>query len=231
MGLTLFTHLYCGPAMLCFLGLGFVVNPSSRLTNILSQHNLPKPVYILESFDSEGKIGIKKDIKKILNNVAGVYICINLVNGNMYVGSASFKRMYARFRSHLYLAASGSIIVNKAVLKYGLDNFAFVAIETLPDHLQSDKKAILALEQKYLDQLNPAYNILKIAGSVLNLKWSLAARERYSVAVLNNKERIDKVRALHLGKIVSRETRDLMSNSALNHKVSALTHLWKNVYE
>ena len=145
------------------------------------------------------------------------------MNGNMYVGSASFKRMYARFRSHLYLAASGSIIVNKAVLKYGLDNFAFVAIETLPDHLQSDKKAILALEQKYLDQLNPVYNILKIAGSVLNLKWSLASRERYSVAVLNNKERIDKLRALHLGKIVSRETRDLMSNAALNHKVSALT--------
>ena len=43
------------------------------------------------------------------------------------------------------------------------------------------------------------------------------------MAVLSNKERINKVRALHLGKIVSRETRDLMSNAALNHKVSALT--------
>ena len=131
--------------------------------------------------------------------------------------------MYARFRSHLYLAASGSIIVNKAVLKYGIENFAFVVIETLSYDLGSDKKAILALEQKYLDQLNPAYNILKIAGSVLNSKWSLAARQRYSLAVLSDKERINKIRALHLNKIVSRESRDLMSIAAQNRKVSALT--------
>ena len=75
-----------------------------------------------------------------------------------------------RFRGHLYLGGGGSKIVNKAVLKYGLNNFAFIVLETVPDSLRNDKKAILNLEQKYLDQLNPAYNIVKIAGSVLNLK-------------------------------------------------------------
>lgn len=43
------------------------------------------------------------------------------------------------------------------------------------------------------------------------------------MAVLSYKKRINKVRALHLGKVVSRETRDLMSNAALNRKVSVLT--------
>lgn len=43
------------------------------------------------------------------------------------------------------------------------------------------------------------------------------------MAVLSDKERINKVRALHLGKIVSMETRYLMSNAALNRKVSAIT--------
>ena len=67
-------------------------------------------------------------MKKTLNSVAGTYICINLENGNMYVGSAGIKRMYMRFRSHLYLLANGSKVVKNAVLKYGQKNFAFVVI-------------------------------------------------------------------------------------------------------
>ena len=43
------------------------------------------------------------------------------------------------------------------------------------------------------------------------------------MAVLSDKERINKIRALHLNKIVSRESRDLMSIAAQNRKVSALT--------
>lgn len=210
------------PANLSFISFGLVENPSSRLTNILSQHNLPKPVYILEPFysiEGRGNIGVKKT----LNNLAGVYICINLVNGNMYVGSASFKRMYMRFLGHLYLKAGGSKIVNKAVLKYGLLFLVFVVIETVSDPLGCDKKARLNLEQKYLDQLSPAYNIVKIAGSVLNLKWSLESRERHSLAILSDKERINKIRNLHLGKIVSLETRNLMRNAALNRKFSEKT--------
>lgn len=50
----------------------------------------------------------KLSVKKTLNSVAGTYICINLENGNMYVGSAGIKRMYMRFISHLYLLAQGS---------------------------------------------------------------------------------------------------------------------------
>jgi group I intron endonuclease len=199
------------------LSLGFVEKPSNRLTQIFSQHNLPKPVYILEYF------GNKTGVKKTLNNVAGVYICINLVNGKMYVGSAAFNRMFRRYRGHLYLASGGSNIVNKAVLKYGLINFAFIVIETVSAEHNQDKKAILNIEQKYLDQLNPDYNIVKVAGSVLNLKWSLESRKNLSLSILNNKERLDKIRKLHSGKILSKETRKLIQKAALNRIFSEET--------
>lgn len=41
-----------------YLGFGFVQSPSSRLSNILSKHNLPKPVYTLEFSDSPDGHGL-----------------------------------------------------------------------------------------------------------------------------------------------------------------------------
>ena len=62
------------------MNLGFVTSPSHRLSQILSSYNLKeKPVYILESN------GDPSGIKKTLNRIAGVYICINLVSGKMFV--------------------------------------------------------------------------------------------------------------------------------------------------
>lgn len=106
------------------MSLSFVVAPSSRLSQVLLTHNLKTPVYILEHCNNENMI-IKQSVKKTLNSVSGVYLCINLENGKMYVGSAYLNNMFRRFRAHLYLAASGSKIVNNSVLKYGLINFAF----------------------------------------------------------------------------------------------------------
>nr|WUR10626.1 GIY-YIG endonuclease [Elmerina hispida] len=154
------------------MSLSFVVAPSNRLSQLLLNHNLPNPVYILEHCENQKNVETKQSIKKTLNSISGVYVCINLVNGKMYVGSASLNSMFRRFRGHLYLAASGSKIVNNSVLKYGLINFAFIVIEIIPatNSAQEKKKVLLSIEQKYIDQLKPDYNILKKAGSVLNLK-------------------------------------------------------------
>ena len=37
--------------------------------------------------------------------------------------------MYRRYTAHLQNAKGGSVLVNRAVKKYGLENFAFVVIE------------------------------------------------------------------------------------------------------
>lgn len=166
------------------------------MTKILSSHNLPKPAYILEYG------GNKEDIKKILNSISGIYICINLLNSKMYVGSASLAGMYRRFRSHMYLAKGGSKLVNRAVEKYGNQNFAFIVIETVSVEKLQCKKILLTLEQKYMDLLKLKYNILKFAGSVMDLKWSLNSKKRFSLSIRKNKIRMTKFRALQLGKIV-----------------------------
>lgn len=205
-----------------------VKKPSTRLADILKRNNLSNPVFILEYKEITAS-SLSKDaysdisVKKTLNSIGGVYLCINLENGHMYVGSSAFKRMYNRFRSHLYLLSTGSKIVKNAVLKYGNKNFAFVVIETVAN--PTDKTSLLALEQSYIDCLKPSYNILQIAGSVLNSKWSLESRRKFSAAVLSNKKHMERISQMNLGKTFSKETRDLIRNAALGRKVSLSTRI------
>jgi hypothetical protein len=81
------------------------------------------------------------------------------------------------------------------------------------------------MEQKYMDLLKPKYNILKFAGSVMDLKWSLNSRLKFSLAIRKNKTRMNTFRALQLGKIVSEETRDLIRKAATTRVFSAETRL------
>ena len=187
---------------------------SPRLKSILIKNNLPKPIFMLE-FDPIDKINLP--VKKTLNSIAGTYICINLINKKLYVGSASINCMYRRYTGHLLKGIGGSINVSRAVLKYGLKNFAFVVIETTKQ--VKDRKEIIRIEQKYIDLLKPEYNIAKIAGSRLNTKWTLESRNKHSIRV---KEHLDKIRLLK--KPTSAETRDLLRTIALNRPpVTAVT--------
>jgi hypothetical protein len=61
---------------------------------------------------------------------------------------------------------------------------------------------LLTLEQKYMDLFKPKYNIWKFAGSVMDLKWSLNSKMRFSLSIRKNQTRMTKFRALQLGKIV-----------------------------
>lgn len=197
-----------------YSGLYFTAKPSSRLLSIIKLNNIEQNFsnskYILE-YEPEMKINLP--IKQTLNSVAGIYLCINLINGSIYVGSASINCMYRRYSGHLLNGKGGSILVKKAVNKYGLENFAFIVIETT---LQlKNKKEILKLEQKYINILLPRYNILKKAGSLLNHKWSLESRLR-----LKNSERLKKhleyLKSINLNKVVSQETKSIQRIKALN---------------
>ena len=201
-----------------YSGLLLTTIPSLRLKTILEKHNLSKPVYILES---DPTVKLCLPVKQTLNSIAGVYLCINLINGNIYVGSAAIKCMYRRYTAHLLNGKGGSVLVNRAVKKYGLENFAFVVIETTSEI--KNREEILRLEQYYIDMIKPKYNIAKIAGSLLNFKWSLESKLRLK----NNakmKEHLANLRLLR--KPVSAETRALLKTIALNRPaVSAETKL------
>lgn len=77
-------------------GLLFTGIPSVRLKKILEKNNIANYKYILE-FEPDNKINLP--IKQTLNSLASVYLCINLVNGQIYVGSASKNGMYRRYSS------------------------------------------------------------------------------------------------------------------------------------
>lgn len=71
-------------------------------------------------FENLQNEGVKEQVINYIKPLAGVYIIVNLVNGNSYVGSAITGRMPNRFRNHLY-RLNGSKLVAAAVLKYGLN--------------------------------------------------------------------------------------------------------------
>lgn len=181
---------------------------SPKLQVILNKHKLsPEHIFEYNKSDNFNTIDNKQQLsnKKLLNSLAGVYICINKSNGRMYVGSAGFKLMYRRFRAHLFFAKGGSILVNKAVIKYGLVNFAFLVIKKVDVNLVSMKTDLIAREQHYIDTLLPEYNIAKIAYSVLGIKRTIQQRNNMRLSI--TEKQIQRIRQLNLGKTFSLETR------------------------
>lgn len=138
---------------------------SPRLKAILVQHNL-SPLAIWEDLHLPD---VKGKVQKSLRFFSGVYCIINLVNGNMYVGSGILGNIGKRFHKHLY-AGIGSSLVWAAVKKYGLCNFAFVLLDTVPStNTTEDNSELLALEDKYILMLSPKYNIAPKAGNTFGL--------------------------------------------------------------
>lgn len=100
----------------------------------------------------------------------GIYLIVNLVNGNMYIGSAITGNMGNRFHKHLF-ALSGSSMVGAAVTKYGLAQFALILLETIEEVItQVTHSDLLVLEDYYIKLLDPAYNIAPQAGNTFGMK-------------------------------------------------------------
>lgn len=126
-----------------------------------------------------------------------VYKITNILNGDCYIGSSN--NLYKRYYTHLYdfrWRKKGCTLLIRAVNKYGEDNFKLEII------CECDKEEVLFREQKYIDELNPKYNISKIAGSNLGVKRSELTKKRKSISQKNNwinKEYRDK-HLFHLSK-------------------------------
>lgn len=99
----------------------------------------------------------------------GVYKIKNRLNNDCYIGS-SFN-VFERWKVHykkLKINKHHSIILQRAFNKYKEQAFEFELIEKC--NTQKDK--LIQLEQKYMDNIKPKYNICPIAGSSLGVKHS-----------------------------------------------------------
>ena len=183
---------------------------SEELTKFISEKNL-HPVFIYEDLlDKTVKSRVLSDTR----GLSGIYLILNKVTFDYYIGSASTGRFHARFSNHL-LNFNGSKVVKNAVKKHGVSSFAFIVLELFPEIVNKENnKKLLDLEDFYLKSLLPNYNILTEAGSSfgykhnettrLNMKTNYSEERRLAIASLNKE------------KSFSPSTIEAMKQSALN---------------
>lgn len=103
----------------------------------------------------------------------GIYKIINELNEDCYIGSSiKVKNRWSRHKKDLKKGNHHSIILQRAVNKYGLENFKFLLLETCPIEI------LIEREQYYLDLEKPKYNMSPTAGSCLGCKQSEEVKEK-----------------------------------------------------
>lgn len=101
---------------------------------------------------------IGKAISAVTKGISGVYALVNRVNGKFYIGSSV--NIYNQLRDYYadrYIKNNPNLLISKAINKHGSDVFTVAILEL------NTEDNTLAMEQFYLDQYDPAYNILKFA--------------------------------------------------------------------
>jgi group I intron endonuclease len=183
---------------------------SERLITIIKELGL-SPVYYFENLDLEN---IRKQIQNETKGLSGIYMIVNKLTKDYYIGSAATNRFYPRFSNHL-IYFRGSKIVKSAVKKYGLSNFAFIILDLYPDIVtKKNNKELLDLEDKYLKLLLPNYNILTEAGSSFGYKHTEVDRQKMKDGF--NDARRKMIGNLNRGKKFYPETIKKMREKALN---------------
>lgn len=109
-----------------------------------------------------------------------IYCYTNRLNGHTYIGqSTNFKE---RLRRHSNGVDADHSAIDRAIQKYGIENFDIEIWETV-DYLDGDllKKGLNAMERLYIALLNPYYNITD--GGDFNPMYSEIGRANHKKAM------------------------------------------------
>ena len=188
---------------------------SKKFTDFIRDKKL-SPVYCYDDLHLEST---RKRIQRDTNNLSGIYLILNKVTLDYYIGSAATNRFYARFSNHL-LYFRGSKIVKLAVRKYKLVQFAFIILELFcPEEgvvNKQNNKDLLNLEDFYLKSLLPNYNILTEAGSSFGYKHTEMTRLKMKAEY--SQERREKIGNLNRGKKFIKGTLEKMRTKAITRE-------------
>lgn len=184
------------------------ITKSEKLNLIIKELGV-NPVYIFENLVSEE---IRKQILNETKGLSGIYMIVNKITEDYYIGSAATNRFYSRFSNHL-IYFRGSKIVKAAVKKYELKNFAFIILELYPNIVtKENNKELLDLEDRYLKLLLPNYNILTEAGSSYGYKHTEIDRQKMKDVYTFKKREL--IGSLNRGKKLSTETIEKLREKA-----------------
>lgn len=174
------------------------------------------------------------------DNVCGIYLITNKINGHMYVGQSI--DIHKRWRQHCALYDLDSSLVEKAIAKYGEENFSFDIIITL----ENDTEKLNDAEREWIAILNTYeyknhYNqtpggdfnpakvpeiASKISEAKKGKKYSEETRKKMSEAHKGQKlseEARKKISKAHKGKKKSKEHRKKLSEAQTGKKHSEKT--------
>jgi group I intron endonuclease len=183
---------------------------SEILNNFLIDKQL-KPVISYEDLNLRET---KERIKIYSVNRSCIYLILNKVTLDYYIGSASTSKIYSRFYNHL-IGLTGSKIVKLSVRKYKLENFSFIILEEFPDIVtKENNKRLLDLEDFYLKSLLPNYNILTEAGNTFGYRHTEITRIKMKSNY--SEERRLMIGNLNRGKSLSLTTKDKLRKAACN---------------
>lgn len=154
----------------------------------------------------------KRDIYRELRKKSGVYMFINNVNKEIYIGSSlNLTRRMASYYYYTNSDKSSSMVIIRAMKKYGLENFSLGILE----FCKQDYNLCLNLEQKWLDHYKPKYNVLSVAGSSFGFKHSLSP-EGGLETIANLKKMLSKENHPKFGYTTSYETKKAISEGISN---------------
>ena len=193
---------------LCLISLSPIIAISRCNTLLTSFKVQPKAVFV--NLDTAN---VKSTVIEFTKPLAGVYIIINLINNDIYIGSAITGRIPNRFHKHLY-GFTGSILVASAVKKYGLKNFAFVVVDTVGNVVTQEDNIILTeIENYYINLLLPKYNIAPQAGNTFGVKHTEDTKA--NMRTNYSSERRELIGSLNRGKTLSVTTVERIRAAAL----------------
>lgn len=186
---------------------------SPEVESFLKEKNL-KAYSVYESLTEEST---KKALKKDSDNKSGIYLILNKISGDYYIGSASTAKFYSRFSNHL-IHGIGSKVVKAAVHKYGLSAFTFIILVIYnpagggPVNRLTNR-GLLDLEDFYLKTLLPNYNILTEAGNSFGYRHTNITRIK--MVTFYSDERRNQIGSLNLDKNLSLKVRKKLSLAKL----------------
>lgn len=149
----------------------------------------------------------KKKIYKELRNKAGVYVFINNITKELYVGSSiNLTKRMVNYYYHINSDKNSKSVIIKAIKKYGLENFSL----GIKEFCEQNPKTCLKLEQIWINYYKPKYNVLKTAGSSYGYK--------HSIETINKlKENLSKENHPKFGSITSDDTKKAISEGIKNY--------------
>lgn len=113
-------------------------------------------------------------------NQTGIYRILNKLTGDVYIGSASrsFRNRFNEHTSKLKNNKHHSIYLQRAWNKYGEENFKFEILQVV---IFNKKEELIEVEQHYLDNIKPTYNMRLTADNNLGMKLREETKEKLRI--------------------------------------------------